>query len=70
LSAAVADELIQGTVTVEPQRGAAASYFVTFYPAPPDHRPCSKSEKGFCFAKSLSKSELFDTFREAEIWLK
>ena len=70
LSVAVADELIQGTVTVEPQRGAAARYFVTFYPAPPDHRPCIKSEKGFCFAKSLSKTELLEAFREAEIWLK
>ena len=64
------DEPIQGTVTVAPQRGAAARYFVTFYPAPPDHRPCVKSEKGCCFARSLSESELLEAFREAEIWLK
>jgi hypothetical protein len=70
LSVAVADELIQGSVRVEPLRGAAARYFVTFYPAPPDHRPCVKSEQGICFAKSLSENELLGAFREAEIWLK
>lgn len=36
----------------------------------PDHRPCVKSEEGCCFAKWLSKSELLDAVREAEIWLK
>lgn len=67
----MADKLIQGTVTIEPQRGIAGErYFVSFYPAPPDHRPCVKSDDGCCFAKSLSESELLDAFREADIWLK
>jgi hypothetical protein len=48
----VADELIQGTVVIDQERGTAdARYFVSFYPAPPDHRPCVKSQKGICFEK-------------------
>jgi len=71
LSVAVADEWIQGTVVIDPERGTTdARYFVSFYPAPPDHRPCVKSEKGFCFEKAFTESELLDTFREADIWLK
>jgi hypothetical protein len=67
----MADELIQGFVVIDPERRTVdPRYFVRFYPGPPDHRPCVKSEEGLCFAKSLSKSELLDAFREADIWLK
>jgi hypothetical protein len=70
LSVTVADEWIQGTVVIEPQRGIGEKYFVSFYPASPDHRPCVKSDKGLCFARSFSESDLLDAFREAETWLK
>jgi hypothetical protein len=71
LSVAVADEWIQGMVVIHPERGTAdARYFVSFYPAHPDHGPCVKSERGFCFEKPFTESELLDTFREADVWLK
>jgi hypothetical protein len=71
LSVAVADEWIQGTVVIDRERGTAvARYFVSFYPAPPDHRPCVNSEKGLCFEKAFTKNELLDTFREADVWLE
>jgi hypothetical protein len=71
LSVAVADEWIQGTVVIDRERGTAvARYFVSFYPAPPDHRPCVNSENGLCFEKAFTKNELLDTFREADVWLE
>ena len=67
----MADELIQGVVVIDPEGGTVdAKYLVTFYPAPSDHRPCAKSDRGLCFEKALSEKELLDAFQEADLWLK
>jgi hypothetical protein len=67
----MAEELIQGLVMIDPERGTAdARDLVAFYPSPPDYRPCVKSGKELCFENVLNENELLDTFGYADMWLK